>query len=1132
MKKRNSVFRRLVRLSLITFCIVLLLLVIIQVILWTDLPRQWVLQIISEKTGINVRAEYFSTGWKGETKIKNVSLALPMEQEPFLRVEEINISHNSLLFLLLSRSLTCESIETGHSTIFLRQDLQGRWNLEDIILMAEKMMSSMENKQANISLPVVAMEEVNISIAKSADQMFQIGPVEFHGVPDDSQRWRFDLQVPKKIKITGQIAPEQIGAHKIDFEFLDGEDLLKPWFPNDINPVCLSGNWEGRIKERKLTGKLNIQYFQLGRTEIKGLLDLIIDASGLHLQPENLTVYHPGILNDELSVESGDIRYYQNKIQAVQLVLESWDHILQINGIWDRVLEKGEFSGSWVGAFADLNVYHQGSWRGEILWPQASRKQIIIDIDSLGRSPWGFWESQTNTISSGKNWQNLHWQTNIPHWAWRHKGREVILGPIAATLESDWPHVQLTALNVANADIKSAKGEFSATDRSWLVELVAEEVEMVSGKEPYFDLSLSASGDPCNLTVTAFNIIHPDLTLSGSGTLDLPSTKFHEARVISQWSLPASNNTKTDNKSFSGDWQLETKINGTVRPFNMEFRADLQGENVTIGKQNISRIDVPFQGSINRKQAAFQTEDFTLFDGSWHLEGQYDISQRVSKMDLVVRELSLRSPAEIIGSPLQWEGAISAELQLVLPFDQLDQLKATGYWQAKELKMPPFEAMQGTGEIMVHNGIVRFDKIHLLQNQGRAQAGMWFSLNRPEQLFAEITADSWPVDFTKHNFQLNANGHTKLQIDVLKRSATGDGKIVADIIWDKEAFGNLTVDISVEERTVNVGNFALSALDGAVEGAAKIPLDDWFASSAEIEWRNLNLAPLADWRPWLHGISGSSSGMLRIKRAEQLRPLEPLSLEMQTQFTDASFRGMQFTNAQVTSYAGPERFIVEQSEIELADGVARVQLSVRQHEGELFTYAHSNIDRFDLKQLANDGNINAQDVVGRLSGEITAVISADPDRLSGQADLKITESDLARNQIVGTLYNALNLNFAQDNPSGEGQIKLRAEGMKLTIPSFAYFNRGVEIRGSGTIMNLKLGTDSAIEGYAFGTSRPLKGLRLPGIDELDRLITNIQRGAAAVKIGGTLGKPEPVIVPFPEIDATIRRLLWNQLRDK
>jgi hypothetical protein len=153
-------------------------------------------------------------------------------------------------------------------------------------------------------------------------------------------------------------------------------------------------------------------------------------------------------------------------------------------------------------------------------------------------------------------------------------------------------------------------------------------------------------------------------------------------------------------------------------------------------------------------------------------------------------------------------------------------------------------------------------------------------------------------------------------------------------------------------------------------------------------------------------------------------------------------------------------------------------------------------------------------------------------RSTGEAELELTESDLVDNKIIRTLYDAIGLKLDKRKPTGQGRVKLQAEGSRLQIPSFFYSNRGVEVRGAGTIEDLGLGLESPIGGYAVSTPRPLKGMTLPGTENLDKLIYALQSDVACVNIEGNLGKPIVRTVAFPKIREEFRRLLWSQLRRK
>jgi hypothetical protein len=212
------------------------------------------------------------------------------------------------------------------------------------------------------------------------------------------------------------------------------------------------------------------------------------------------------------------------------------------------------------------------------------------------------------------------------------------------------------------------------------------------------------------------------------------------------------------------------------------------------------------------------------------------------------------------------------------------------------------------------------------------------------------------------------------------------------------------------------------------------------------------------------------------------------------------------------------------------DGKLSGRATFGRHSDGVHTYLDVGLDRLSLDQLVHVFNPKAKPVAGRITGTGMLTMSPGFRPVTGEANLELTESDLINNTVIAALNGALNLKPGKPQASGRGHLILQAEGKKLWIRAFTYFNRGVEVWGSGAITDLSLGEASPIDGYAVGSTRPLRDVRLPGIRELDRLMGSLQRGAVSVKIGGTLAQPEVTVVPFPQVSATFRRLLWGSLR--
>jgi hypothetical protein len=165
------------------------------------------------------------------------------------------------------------------------------------------------------------------------------------------------------------------------------------------------------------------------------------------------------------------------------------------------------------------------------------------------------------------------------------------------------------------------------------------------------------------------------------------------------------------------------------------------------------------------------------------------------------------------------------------------------------------------------------------------------------------------------------------------------------------------------------------------------------------------------------------------------------------------------------------------------------------------------------------------DYVTISSGGITVAVNASSPAI-GFASLTLTPPSGLFTLKVSTAVSA---------PAGwvtvGNNATLRLDNASLIVSAFTYFNRGVEIRGAGRIGNLNRGVESPVDGFAVASTRVLKGIRLPGVRSLDRLLATFETGTASVKIGGTLGVTEVRVVPLPEVIDPFRRLLWAELRE-
>src|SRR3982751_1796892 len=106
--RKPSRLRRLIprrwpgRIFLAVVLLLILALIVTQIILWTNVPRDLVLRQLERQLGLRISAASLSTSWLGNTDLRDVPISLPLANESFVTVPAMRVEHNTLFGLLWS----------------------------------------------------------------------------------------------------------------------------------------------------------------------------------------------------------------------------------------------------------------------------------------------------------------------------------------------------------------------------------------------------------------------------------------------------------------------------------------------------------------------------------------------------------------------------------------------------------------------------------------------------------------------------------------------------------------------------------------------------------------------------------------------------------------------------------------------------------------------------------------------------------------------------------------------------------------------------------------------------------------------------------------------------------------------
>src|SRR3989440_1042744 len=221
------------RILLVVLILPLLLLAAVQVVLWTDLPKNWVISAIQEKLPLRVSAASFSTGWSGRTWLSNVTLSLPLAQESFLEAPRVSVGHTNLLALLIGRPLRVEAIEIDRPNLLVRQQPNGRWNIEEV---AELIRRAAGGKTAETQpqpstvpqLPKLTITDGTVRLVDLNGRQATLSPLAVVGEPNGPLVWKYQASVPDQLLLSGEVAPGGKWQHIASIDIKKIGPLVRP----------------------------------------------------------------------------------------------------------------------------------------------------------------------------------------------------------------------------------------------------------------------------------------------------------------------------------------------------------------------------------------------------------------------------------------------------------------------------------------------------------------------------------------------------------------------------------------------------------------------------------------------------------------------------------------------------------------------------------------------------------------------------------------------------------------------------------------------------------------------------------------------------------------------------------------
>jgi len=1229
--------------------LVLLLLVAVQVVLWTDMPRNWVLGAIQQKLQLRVSAASMETGWGGKTSLSEVTLALPLAQEAFLQTPRLAVDHTPLLKLFLGFPLKVESIAIERPNLLVRQQSDGRWNLEEV---AELVSRAGGGKTAETQpqpksggvpeLPKVAVTDAVIRLIDVRGRQATLAPLSIRGDPQGPLVWKYEANIPDLLHLRGEVAPGGNWQHAVTVELRRLTPVVKPFLDRPtaatlatLDSFKLNARWDGRV-EGALKGRLDLKDFFAAGYTATGPLNVAFDdgVPGVTtITPAGVTVTPPHERQFPRARASAGVIALDGKSATIKdLSLAFAGGEIRLGGSYAWTNGEGRLDSWWNQIELPAGVVHSGSLTASLRQPWPNQPVIDVKFNGTGRTATESWGGRVALSGAGTAWDKIDWRLTAPELRYQTPEQTYNLDRMTAALSTRGDRVTLDSLSLPPGNLygKWQRGTLAASGRyvlstgDWSVDLAGERWPTSTKDNATANFNLNLFGDREWATLDQLFVEGDGAQIWASGVIAYRAAGMPVELNLYGWYPPLEytwherDTAAQDDVRFSGKLHSELHLTKGAWPLNLDIRGALYARDFRVKDHAVGDVAVNVEGFAKPEQVHIASTRLELFSGIWGLAADYHFDRRRTDLRVKAQELSLAQLDNFAAAPPNLRGTFSGQVSVTLPEFDPNRMTAAGDYTIHNLgrfNPPPpttspavaaaldkpttpgvspaatqatfatarpdagppqiviipttrsvaaiMPAAAGpttrvsitpiadtvTGTIAVADGTVRLDPI-LRRNtrsaSGETRATVTFPVNAPHQMHVVANAAAWPLDLSDKDGEtsnvlvwLQTKG---INVDLQHLTARGPLDVQASIARRARTVADVSIKSYIRGRRIDLRSITGEGLGGHIGGDGYIYLDNPMLSAGRVDWQNVDAESLIAFLPAAKGLAGKYTGSVRFSPTDvttDRNATGPFAIRGNVIATGGNWKGIDIGNASFTAHTDYQKAVVDQFDWAIADGTVKGWTRVTWREPSPFVHVNLEFDKLNLDQIVAAGRPKGQQhkpVPGLLAGTVVAAGQPFDERrrteASGEAHVRLTDSDLGNVPAVNLLYTVLSVKYGPPTPTGKGFAEARLEGQRLEFPVIRYFNRGTDLWASAAVVNVFKGTESPIEGSAAGSARPLKDLKLPFMADFDKIVGALQGGVATVSLEGTLGNPNPKVIPFAQAGEAFRRFMVGEVKNE
>lgn len=1107
--------------------------VIVQGVLWSNLPRRIVVAELRQATGLNVQIDRVSAGglWFGSSSVRGVRISLPLGSQPAVEIDRVKLRHTSLIPLLVSRSLRVHRVEVHSPVVYARQSEAGQWDLAEVLATLAANLKQVSGSQGGglLELPVIEVADATVELQPADGPVAVLRDTNLTGANAGQLNYRFTFDAAGLGQVTGRVARSQPFAHELAFDLTPAAALLAAATgQGGLQGISAKGTWQGQVQGSDVTGMLELaEAAWQGMGRIRGTSAVLVQGAEAAVRVEPVALSAAGqAISKQVKLTGGALTYRAGEVQVTQLRAEAADGAVVLDGKVDPRAQVGSLVAAWDELRYPSGATHHGKLTVELGRKHNLDREVQATLETTGQTAGVAWAGTVEIEAQGNSWANLAGQVVADDLQIAVAQKQPQRFNLAGTLALQPTAVTLAELTIDtahDAGVVRGQGRYDWAARDWSLSVTGRDVPWFGLPELISEAQVQLEGEQGIARLTQATLRSTSAELEAQGAYDFDSASPVSLNITVKqlpMHLRRGDRQVLQAQSFGGSLALR----GSINPIALTADGELLARALRLNHENLGDMTLKVTGKADDTQLTLAADAVEWLGGQWILRLAYDRTQSLASLFVNAANLDLSLVDALTQRTLGIDvGTMDVALVATQLGTQIDRMRIAGNLKARDFKRGPLAVDVLDARVRLADGRLRLTDLKASYDGGQLAGAAAMNLDQPDRLTANATLTDWPTRLAGGRVQLLTSAALNATFDLTQRTGKGDGSLTIQGQLDSLELGEVRLTTTLDEQFLTLNQLAGRVLAGELAGSGRIDLIEPQYSTLDVAWDGAQLQQMAAVAAPLGEIEGAVSSKLAMSRTDSPRAVGPIQAQLTITASDASFRGLPLGQGSATAYFDQDRFVLHEAQLEALGGKMQMWGRISEHFGQWYLFASGGAENLDLGLLTSTLWPGRPAILGQVGGEVTINTAVhDWNMAIGKGSLTLRDSDLGNIPLFSALYDLINIRIGDASPQGWGDARFRVEDGVLLFERFHYANRGGQLQLFGRVADIWKGLESPVSGYAIVSVKPLPDVQL--LNVLNEALVAIQKEITSVRVGGTMNEPEVRVVPLVGMLESVGRM--------